>query len=196
MTSKTHLKRLQEKLAAFGAPALLITSEAHQAWVSDFEFTDGYVLVTEKNAYVITDFRYLEAAKATLSSDFEASAPASMYAEIKGILKNEGVGIDSVIAHGGYYKTPFVGQNATSALLGAPVTVMQNASEGGAFGMALLALYMKKREGTLPEFLEKIFSKVERSVVTASTKEREKCRRFLAAYRKGIAVEHLASKTI
>ena len=91
MSNKTHLNRLQEKLAAFGSVALLITSEANQAWVSDFEFTDGYVLVTEKNAYVITDFRYLEAAKATLSSDFEASAPASMYAEIVGILKNEGI---------------------------------------------------------------------------------------------------------
>lgn len=110
-----------------------------------------------------------------------------------GILKNEGVGIDSVIAHGGYYKTPFVGQNATSALLGAPVTVMQNASEGGAFGMALLALYMLKREGTLPAFLEKIFSKVDKSVVSASAEECEKCHRFLDAYRKGMDAERLAS---
>lgn len=91
MTNKTHLQRLKEKLATSGSGAILITSEANQAWVTDFEFTDGYVLVTSKNAYVITDFRYLEAAKATLSSDFEASAPASMYAEITNILKNEGI---------------------------------------------------------------------------------------------------------
>lgn len=91
MTNKTHLQRLKEKLVASGAGAILITSEANQAWVTDFEFTDGYVLVTDKNAYVITDFRYLEAARATLSADFEASAPASMYAEITNILKNEGI---------------------------------------------------------------------------------------------------------
>ena len=91
MTNKTHLERLKEKLAEYGSVALLITSEANQAWVSDFEFTDGYVLVTSKRAYVITDFRYLEAAKATLSSDFEASAPSSMYSEISSILKNEGI---------------------------------------------------------------------------------------------------------
>ena len=91
MTNKTHLERLREKLAVSGARAILIISEANQTWVSDFEFTDGYVLVTDKNAYVITDFRYLEAAKAALSSDFEVSTPSSMYDEISSILKNEGI---------------------------------------------------------------------------------------------------------
>ena len=113
-----------------------------------------------------------------------------------GILKSEGVGIDSVIAHGGFYKTPFVGQNATSALLGAPVTVMQNASEGGAFGMALLALYMLQNEDTLPAFLERIFSSVDRSVVSATVEESEKCRRFLDMYRRGMDVERAASTAL
>ena len=86
MTAKTHLKRLQDILV--GADAVLVTSEVNQTWVSDFEFTDGYVLVTKDKAYVITDFRYIEAAKAELSSDFEASMPKSMLSEIAEILKS------------------------------------------------------------------------------------------------------------
>ena len=88
MTTKTRLERFQDLLKANNADAALVTSEANQAWVCDFEFTDGYVLVTREKAYVITDFRYIEAARAELSSDFEASMPKSMLGEIAEILKN------------------------------------------------------------------------------------------------------------
>ena len=90
MTAKTHLQRLKEKLALTEADAIIITSEVNQSWVSDFDFTDGYVLVTREGAYVITDFRYTEAAEATLSEDFAISAPSSMYDEIAAILKKDG----------------------------------------------------------------------------------------------------------
>ena len=86
MITKTHLERLQDILV--GADAALITSEVNQTWVTDFEFSDGYVLVTKDKAYVITDFRYIEAAKAELSSKIEASMPASMLGEIAEILKS------------------------------------------------------------------------------------------------------------
>ncbi len=86
MTTKTHLQRLQDILV--GADAALITSEVNQTWVTDFEFSDGYVLVTKEKAYVITDFRYIEAAKAALSDKFEASMPKSMLGEIAEILKS------------------------------------------------------------------------------------------------------------
>ena len=89
MTTKTHLERLQDALKS--TDAILVTSEVNQAWVSDFEFTDGYVLVTKNKAYVITDFRYIEAAKAALSDKIEASMPASMLGEIAEILKSEGI---------------------------------------------------------------------------------------------------------
>ena len=95
MITKTHLERLREKLMASDAGAILVTSEVNQAWVSDFKFTDGYVLVTRETAHVITDFRYTEAAEAALSSDFKISAPKSMYSEIASILKSEG--IDSIM---------------------------------------------------------------------------------------------------
>lgn len=86
MTTKTHLQRLQDILT--GADAALITSEVNQTWVTDFEFSDGYVLVTKDKAYVITDFRYIEAARAELAEGVEASMPKSMLGEIAEILKS------------------------------------------------------------------------------------------------------------
>ena len=50
------------------------------------------------------------------------------------ILAKENVEIDSVCGHGGFFKVPVVGQSAMSAAIGAPVTVMNTAGEGGAWG--------------------------------------------------------------
>jgi len=57
------------------------------------------------------------------------------------ILKKENVQIDSLLGHGGYFKTPVVGQKMLAAALNTPVSVMETAGEGGPWGMALLAAY-------------------------------------------------------
>ena len=75
--------------------------------------------------------------------------------------KEEQVAIDKLMGHGGLFKTPVVGQQMLAAALNAPVTVMDTASEGGPWGMAVLAAYMlEKQEGeTLPDYLDnKIFA--------------------------------------
>ncbi len=110
------------------------------------------------------------------------------------ILKKEGVAINKVLAHGGFYKTDFVGQNATSAVLGVPVTVMQTASEGGAWGMAILALYATDNAKPLSEFLNDIFDGVEKTEIMASEHELEKCARFMDGYRRGLSAEKQASE--
>ena len=71
------------------------------------------------------------------------------------LLKEEQVKVDSLTGHGGLFKTPVVGQQLIAAAMNAPVTVMDTASEGGAWGMAVLAAYMReKAEGeTLPDYL-------------------------------------------
>lgn len=50
---------LAEKLNEFGADALIVTSEVNQHYVTGFEYSDGYALVTKKGVYLITDFRYI-----------------------------------------------------------------------------------------------------------------------------------------
>ena len=71
------------------------------------------------------------------------------------LLKEEQVKVDSLTGHGGLFKTPVVGQQLMAAAMNAPVTVMDTASEGGAWGMAVLAAYIReKAEGeTLPDYL-------------------------------------------
>ena len=77
------------------------------------------------------------------------------------ILNGEKVQIDSLLGHGGFFKTPRVGQSLLAAALNTPVSVMETAGEGGPWGMALLAAYrVNGAEGqTLESYLtEKVFS--------------------------------------
>lgn len=62
------------------------------------------------------------------------------------ILAEEEVKIDQIFGHGGLFKTKGVGQQMMAAALNAPVSVMETAGEGGAWGIALLAAYRMYRE--------------------------------------------------
>lgn len=108
------------------------------------------------------------------------------------ILKEENVEVESICGHGGFFKTEFVGQNAMSVALNAPVTVMKNAGEGGAYGIAILALYRLVKTGTLEDFLDKIFADNEKTTVSADQEEKEKFAAFMLRYKKGLAVEKTA----
>ncbi len=75
------------------------------------------------------------------------------------ILENENVAIDRLMGHGGLFKTPVVGQKYLAAATNSPVWVMETAGEGGPYGMALLAGYLKNNGSALEEFLsEKVFA--------------------------------------
>lgn len=71
------------------------------------------------------------------------------------LLKEENVKVDVLMGHGGLFKTPVVGQQLMAAAFNSPVTVMDTASEGGAWGMAVLAAFMQEKgaDETLPEYL-------------------------------------------
>ncbi len=70
---------------------VFVTSELNQYYLTGFSFTDGYVLVTRKNSYVITDFRYVEAAEKEVGKEFEIVMPDDMALEIAALLKENGV---------------------------------------------------------------------------------------------------------
>lgn len=67
-------EKLREKIAPF-ADAILITDVLNQYYISGFRFTDGYVLITQKHAYILTDFRYVEAARALAPDGFTVRTP-------------------------------------------------------------------------------------------------------------------------
>lgn len=72
----SRIKNFQRKMVELGADAALISSELNIRYLSKFNFTDGYVLVTRDNAYLFTDFRYIEAAKAQVdANDFTIVMP-------------------------------------------------------------------------------------------------------------------------
>ena len=110
------------------------------------------------------------------------------------ILGKENVEIDSVCGHGGFFKAPLVGQSAMSAAIGAPVTVMENAGEGGAWGISLLALFTYLGGENFESFLNDIFKDTKKTTVTASENEVESFNNFMCKYKKGLAAEKLASE--
>ena len=60
----SRLQTFRSALAAGGFDAAIVSDKRNQRYLSDFDFDDGLVLVTMKNAYLLTDFRYEEAARA------------------------------------------------------------------------------------------------------------------------------------
>lgn len=137
--------------------------------------------------------------KATLANFMQMQIYSALAALRMGmeILEKENVQVERMCGHGGFFKTEFIGQNAMSAAVNAPVTVMKNAGEGGAWGIALLALYAAsvKNKGTLEEFLDGIFSNSEKSTVSASQEEKEKFAKFMRRYKQNLMIEQAAARS-
>jgi sugar (pentulose or hexulose) kinase len=111
------------------------------------------------------------------------------------LTKNESVAIDSILAHGGLFKTPVVGQKIIAAALNTPVTVMETAGEGGAWGMAILASYMmtKEQNESLDDFLDKkVFEEVERLEIFPDGFDVKGFEVFIERYKKGLVIEQAA----
>lgn len=70
----TRLARFREKLSE-NADAALISSPQNQFYLSDFHFSDGFLLIFADAAYLLTDFRYAEAARASANAEFEILTP-------------------------------------------------------------------------------------------------------------------------
>lgn len=88
----SRLTRMIEKMRESGLEAVLVTSEINQRYLTGFAFTDGYVLVTPKQSYLVTDSRYIEAAEMTVdASAFETVAPSDMLGKIREYLHDAGV---------------------------------------------------------------------------------------------------------
>lgn len=70
----TQLKRFQQALKKGDADAALVSSEINQRYLSDFDYSDGYIVISPTEAYLFTDSRYIEAARASVT-DFEIIKP-------------------------------------------------------------------------------------------------------------------------
>ena len=123
------------------------------------------------------------------------SAVATLKIGMDILLKEEHVAVDSLMGHGGFFKTPVVGQRVMAAGMNAPITVMDTASEGGAWGIAILAAFMKeKNDGeTLSSYLnEKIFAGQSGTTLAPDPEDVKGFDAFLEEYKKLLAAEKAA----
>jgi len=140
--------------------------------------------------------------KPDASFNFANFARAQLYSAIAllrygmDILReNEHVELDSMLGHGGYFKAKGVGQKMMAAALGAPVSVMETSGEGGAWGIALLALYMRyKAEGeSLVDFLNaSVFAHQAETVADPCESDMKGFEAFMKQYIQGLPVVRAA----
>ncbi|WP_234124005.1 xylulokinase [Clostridium hydrogenum] len=111
------------------------------------------------------------------------------------LLKDEGVKVDEMLGHGGLFKTKEVGQKIMAAAINAPVSVMETAGEGGAWGMALLAAYMlnKTENETLEEYLtNKVFAGKVGTKIAPAPNDIKGFDEFMKRYTNGLPIERAA----
>ncbi len=115
------------------------------------------------------------------------------------LLKEEGVCVDEILGHGGLFKTKGVGQSILAAAIDAPVSVMETAGEGGAWGIALLASYMinKDADESLAAFLEsKVFAGQKGEKLEPVEKDVKGFNEFMKRYSAGLAIERAAVENL
>jgi len=113
------------------------------------------------------------------------------------LVKEENVKIHSILAHGGLFKTPVVGQKIMAAAINTPVSVMDTAGEGGAWGMAILSSYMlnKSENESLEDFLDdKVFKEVTAQEIYPDELDVKGFEAFIKRYKKGLIIEKAAAE--
>ena len=120
---------------------------------------------------------------------------AALKAGLDLLFKEEDVKVDEMFGHGGLFKTKGVGQKIAAAAMNTPVSVMETAGEGGAWGIALLAAYMSGKEQSekLGDYLNcKIFAGQAGNKMEPDEKDAAGFERFMERYMKGLSIEHAA----
>ena len=104
-------------------------------------------------------------------------------------LFQEGVTLSRLSAHGGMFRSADVAQRFLSAAVRAPVSVSGTASEGGPWGMAILASFAQSGGSDLQEYLQnEVFIKDDSETVMASEVEIAGFEDYMARHRSGLAI--------
>lgn len=114
------------------------------------------------------------------------------------LFEKESVTINEIMGHGGFFKIKEVGPKIMSTAIQAPVTVLDTAGEGGAWGISLLASYMANGGSlSLEDFLkEAIFKGNAGTTVAPDKKDVEGFNKFMKRYSAGLAIERAAVESL
>jgi sugar (pentulose or hexulose) kinase len=111
------------------------------------------------------------------------------------LFEQEKVQIDQLLGHGGFFKTKDVGQKMMATAMNVPVSVMETAGEGGAWGIALLASYMIHKSGNQPleaYLSDKVFAGEKGSTIAPDKKDVDGFAAFMERYKAGLGIERAA----
>lgn len=111
--------------------------------------------------------------------------------------RNEDIRIDSIVGHGGLFKTPQVAQKYLAMALESPVRVMDTASEGGAWGMAVLANYsLHSHEQEFETYLkQRVFQQRPSTEYTPLPEDILQFREYVAKFEAGLQLQEMAHQT-
>lgn len=115
------------------------------------------------------------------------------------LFEKEQVKIDRILGHGGFFKTKGVGQKFMAAAMNVPVSVMETAGEGGAWGIALLAAYMlyKEKDQPLETYLaDKVFAGEKGATIAPDPEDVAGFLAFMERYEKGLVIERTAVEVL
>jgi sugar (pentulose or hexulose) kinase len=110
------------------------------------------------------------------------------------LTEQEGVRVDELVGHGGFFKTPEVGQRIMAAATNTPVSVPRTAGEGGAWGMALLAAFSVRENqyDTLPDFLDRVIGASIGAALAPRDEDVAGFNRYFKRYTAGLPIERAA----
>ena len=111
------------------------------------------------------------------------------------LLKEEKIKIDRITGHGGLFRTKGVGQRVLAAALNSPISVMETAGEGGAWGIALLAAYVvnNAEKLSLADFLDKkVFAGNTGTEIAPTAEDVEGFNAYIETYKAGLEIEKAA----
>lgn len=110
------------------------------------------------------------------------------------LTETENVRVTELCGHGGFFKTPRVGQLLMAAVTKTPISVPEGAGEGGAWGMALLAAYLLRKDRSVPlaDYLDTLIGDSIQDTLAPRPEDVEGFDRFFARYKSGLPVEQAA----
>ncbi len=137
----------------------------------------------------------------TLENFMRAMLYASLCAMRTGmniLTEEEGVVIEGIRGHGGFFKGGDTGQRMMAAALNVPVSIPATAGEGGAWGVAVLAGYMLRSdaEQSLPDYLDERIAKSIGAPVSPDPRDVKGFTEFFARHKSGLAIEREAVKAL
>ncbi len=126
------------------------------------------------------------------------SALCALRTGLNVLMDEEQVKVDEIRGHGGFFKTPGVGERIMAAATGTPVSILETAGEGGAWGIALLASFMTRenRDASLPAFLNAVFKESIGKAVQPDPEDVAGFDQFFERYHKGLSIERTAVESL